>query len=290
MEGVPMLERLTMVRPDTGLPVGTITFMLSDIRDSVRLWEADPDAMDRALFRHDWIVEHGVAEYRGMIIRSRGEGDSCFAVFTLAADAVAAALAIQQTLVAETWETPAPLQVRLALHTGDARRRRGDYYGSSVNRCARLRALAHGGQVLVSEVTAALVRRSLPPEVNLYDLGTHCLRGFDRVERVFQLVHPSLPASFPPLVCPDGHPIHLTTIEVARELRLSPKRVRQLAADGKLPAHRLDGGWLFAREEIDGWFRARRNRYEREQVQPSRGQVSVPANRSSHVELAHAGT
>jgi excisionase family DNA binding protein len=284
-----MVERLTMVRPDTGLPVGTTTFLLSDIRDSVRLWEADPDAMERALFRHDWIVEHGVAEYRGTIIRSRGEGDSCFAVFALAADAVAAALAIQQTLVAETWETPGPLQARLALHTGDARRRRGDFYGSSVNRCARLRALAHGGQVLVSEVTQELVRRSLPPEVDLYDLGTHRLRGFDRVERVFQLVHPSLPVSFPPLVCPDDHPIYMTTVEVARELRLSPKRVRQLAADGKIPAHRLDGGWLFAREEFDSWLRARRNHYEREQVQSSRAQVSVPNSPSAHVALAHAG-
>jgi class 3 adenylate cyclase len=155
MEDASMFDRLTMTAPDTDLPIGTVTFLLSDIRDSVRLWEADPDAMERALVRHDWIVEHSVAEHNGTIIRSRGEGDSHFAVFAQAADA---ALTIQQTLVAEMWATPAPLQVRLALHTGDAGWRRGDYYGSSVNRCARLRALAHGRQVLVSKATEELVR------------------------------------------------------------------------------------------------------------------------------------
>ena len=155
MEDASMLDRLTMAARVVELPIGTITFLLSDIRDSVRLWEADPDAMEQALVRHDWIVEHGVAEYDGTIIRSRGEGDSHFAVFSQAA---AAALAIQQTLIAEMWATPEPLQVRLALHTGDAGWRRGDYYGSSVNLCARLRALAHGEQILVSKATEELVR------------------------------------------------------------------------------------------------------------------------------------
>src|SRR5919202_5738308 len=132
------------------LPTGTVTFLLTDIAGSTRLWEQDAAAMRQALARHDALVEATVAEQGGQVIRPRGEGDSRFAVFARATDALAAAAALQQALYAEPWPTSAPLRVRLALHTGEADLRAGDYYGTVVNRCARLRAVAHGGQSLVS--------------------------------------------------------------------------------------------------------------------------------------------
>jgi excisionase family DNA binding protein len=265
-----MLQRPHANMIDTDLPIGTVTFLLTDIRDSVRLWETDPDAMESALACHDQIIDHGVSRHHGMIVRPRGEGDSRFAVFARAAHAVASALAIQRALVSEPWMVSAPLQVRVAVHTGQSGWRRGDYYGSSVNRCARLRDLAHGGQILVSQATEELVRCSLPVGAELRNLGQHRLRGFYRAERVFQLVHPNLPADFPPLAGPNDRPTFLTAAEVARELRLGQERVRRLAAVGRLPAYRLDRSWIFDRDDIDTWLRGRRNGCLRQLEHPLR--------------------
>src|ERR671933_2464492 len=131
------------------LPTGTVTFLFTDIAGSTALWEQQPAAMRLALARHDELVEAIVAQHAGTVIRPRGEGDSRFAVFARATDAVTCAAALQQAFWAEPWSTPTPLRVRMALHTGEADLRAGDYYGSAVNRCARLRAVAHGGQTLV---------------------------------------------------------------------------------------------------------------------------------------------
>src|SRR5919199_786336 len=125
------------------LPTGTVTFLFSDIQGSTALWDQDPQAMRLALAHHDALVEAIVAQHAGTVVRPRGEGDSRFAVFARATDAVAAAAALQQAFSAEPWPTPTPLRVRMALHTGEADLRDGDYYGSAVNRCARLRAVAH---------------------------------------------------------------------------------------------------------------------------------------------------
>src|SRR6266542_1364909 len=135
------------------LPTGTVTFLLTDVEGSTRLWEEHPDATARALVQHDAIVEFLAEQYRGRTVKPRGEGDSRFCVFARATDAVAAALAIQRALLAERWPTPEPLWVRMALHTGEAELRGGDYHGAAANRCARLRAIAHGGQVLASRTT-----------------------------------------------------------------------------------------------------------------------------------------
>jgi class 3 adenylate cyclase len=125
--------------------------------------------MGAALARHDALIERLVAEHDGQVVRPRGEGDSHFAVFARASDALAAACAAQIALVAEHWPLTEPLRVRMAVHTGEADLRLGDYYGPAVNHCARLRAVAHGGQVVVSAVTADLVREALPTEVSLRD-------------------------------------------------------------------------------------------------------------------------
>src|SRR4051812_30845681 len=114
------------------LPTGTVTFLFTDIEGSTQLWERYPDQARAALVRHDQIIEDIVARHEGSLVRPRGEGDSRFAVFSRATDAVAAAAAMQQALYSEPWLTPTPLRVRVALHTGEAELREGDYYGSAV--------------------------------------------------------------------------------------------------------------------------------------------------------------
>jgi predicted ATPase/class 3 adenylate cyclase len=182
-----------------GLPTGTVTFLLTDVEGSTRLWEQYPDGMRSALARHDELIEHLVREHGGAVVRPRGEGDSRFAVFAQASGAIAAAAAIQLALRQERWTLPEPLLVRMAVHTGEADLRDGDYYGSAVNRCARLRSIAHGGQVLVSSVTASLVREQLQAGVVLRRLGIHALRGLSEPESIFELRHPLLSDQFPPL-------------------------------------------------------------------------------------------
>src|SRR5205823_13057518 len=152
------------------LPVGTLTFLFTDVEGSTRLWEQYPEGMRVALARHDALIEGHVDAHDGVLVRPRGEGDSRFAVFARASDAVAAACAIQVALVHEAWALPEPLRVRIAIHTGEGDLRLGDYYGPAVNHCARLRATAHGGQVLVSMVTADLVREALSPGLGFRDL------------------------------------------------------------------------------------------------------------------------
>lgn len=181
------------------LPTGTVTFLMTDIEGSTWLWEQHPAAMRRALARHDALALAVVSENAGSLLKSRGEGDSLFAVFGRATDAVRAACALQQALTAENWPPEAPLRVRIALHTGEAEGSEGDYYGPAVNRCARLRGLAHGGQVLISEVTQSLVQDDLPAGAEIQNLGTHKLPGLSRAEQVFGLAHPDLPGRFPPL-------------------------------------------------------------------------------------------
>jgi predicted ATPase/class 3 adenylate cyclase/Tfp pilus assembly protein PilF len=180
-------------------PSGTVTFLLTDIEGSTRLWLQHPDAMRHALARHDTLLTACIEGHGGKLLKQRGEGDSGFAVFARATDAVAAALELQRALAREAWPTETPLQVRVALHTGEAELQEGDYYGPAVNQCARLRAVGHGGQTLLSQTTAALAREELPAGVSLRDLGAHRLKDLQRAEPIFQLVHPELPAEFPPL-------------------------------------------------------------------------------------------
>jgi class 3 adenylate cyclase len=176
------------------LPTGVVTFLLTDIEGSTRLWEREPDAMREALVRHDALVLAYVRRLNGHVVKSKGEGDSVFAVFRHARDAVAAALVLQCALTAERWATSTPIRVRMAIHTGQIQLRDGDYYGPTVNRCARLRALAKGGQVLLSGVVAQLTRDQLPSGASLQDLGTQQLKDLSAPERVWQLTHPKLAA------------------------------------------------------------------------------------------------
>lgn len=181
------------------LPSGMLTFLFTDIEGSTVLWEQHPEQARTALKRHDEIVEDVVSRHNGVLVRPRGEGDSRFAVFARATDAVLGAAALQKALHTEPWQTPAPLRVRMALHTGEADLRDSDYYGSVVNRCARLRSAAYGGQTLLSGVTYNLVFDVLPSGLELRDLGEHSLKDLQRPEHIFQLNVAGVPSEFPPL-------------------------------------------------------------------------------------------
>jgi class 3 adenylate cyclase/tetratricopeptide (TPR) repeat protein len=164
------------------------SFVLTDIVESVSLWERDPDQMAEAVARHDAIISREVSTANGTLVRSKGEGDSTFSVFSHPAEAVAAAAAIQGVVCAEEWPSATPLRIRAGVHTGDAEPRDGDWYGPAVNRAARLRALADGGQTLLSGVTAGLVADQLPGHSRLLYRGRRILRGIERPEEVWEIV------------------------------------------------------------------------------------------------------
>ncbi|HEY3232554.1 MAG TPA: NB-ARC domain-containing protein, partial [Roseiflexaceae bacterium] len=189
------------------LPIGTVTFLFTDIAGSTRLWEQHNDTMSAARARHHAMLREAVESYQGVVFKTVGDG--VYAVFGSASDALAAAVAAQRAIHAEPWATAEPLRVRLALHTGVAEPRGGDYFGPPLNRVARLLAAAHGGQILLSLVTAELVRDQLPPDLTLRDLGVHRLRDLSRPEQIFQLVAPDLPADFPLLNTLDRRPHNL---------------------------------------------------------------------------------
>jgi predicted ATPase/class 3 adenylate cyclase len=176
-----------------------LTLLLTDIEGSTALWDRDRDAASVAVRRHEAIISREVGANQGVLIRSRGEGDSTFSVFAHPREAAVAALAITRALAAETWPAEARIRARAAIHAGEVEVRDGDVFGTPINRCARLRALAHGGQVVVSAVVAERLAGSAPEGVSFRDLGVHGLRGLARPERVFQLIHADIDADFPPL-------------------------------------------------------------------------------------------
>ncbi len=190
-------------------PAGIITFMFTDIEGSSHLWEQSPEAMKSALANHDAILRQAVADRRGYMVKTTGDG--CLAAFETVADALAAALTAQQALQAETWQwiQPYALRVRIGIHTGEAEQRAGDYFGPVLNRTARLMSVGHGGQILVSAATAALGRDFLPAQTQLVDLGEHRLKDLARKEHIYQLVHPALQSVFPPLKSLDAYPNNL---------------------------------------------------------------------------------
>jgi predicted ATPase/class 3 adenylate cyclase len=200
------------------LPTGTVTFFFTDLEVSTRLWDQEPDAMRAALARHDAILRDAVAVHGGQVVKGRGDG--VHAVFATADDAIGAAVDAQVAMSAESWDVSEPLRVRIGIHSGAAELRGGDYFGSVVNRAARLEAVAHGGQIVCSQATADLVRDSLPASVELVDLGDHTLRDLARRERVFQVAHPDLAREFAPLASLDAFggnlPVHVTSF-VGRE-------------------------------------------------------------------------
>nr|WP_232065058.1 BTAD domain-containing putative transcriptional regulator [Mycobacterium cookii] len=173
----------------------TVTFLLTDIEGSTAAWEADAGAMAAALARHDDLVQQVVTSRAGRLIKTRGEGDATFSVFERASAAAAAAIELQEAISHEPWGLQEPMRIRVALHTGEVELRDGDYFGRAVNRAARLRSLAIGGQILCSGAIAELVVDSLPDDVVLADVGMRQLKNLARPEHVFEL---RLETSAPP--------------------------------------------------------------------------------------------
>src|SRR5437667_7929399 len=181
------------------LPSGTVTFRFTDIEGSTRLWEEQPDTMRLTLARHDALLRAAIETNGGTVFKTIG--DAFCAAFPTASQALEAALSAQQSLhqVKAGVGSDLMLKVRMALHTGAADQRDGDYFGQPLNRVARLLAVGHGGQVLLSRTTYDLTHDTLPSGSTLKDLGEHRLRDLSRPEPLFQLLHPSLPSDFPPL-------------------------------------------------------------------------------------------
>ena len=179
------------------LPVGTVTFLFTDIVGSTTLWEAQRDAMRISLARHDALLRQCIEQHGGYVVKTTGDG--FHAAFGNASDAIEAAIAGQKAIHAEPWSEAAPIRVRMALHTGAAELRDRDYYGPTVNRAARLAALGHGGQTLLSQVSHDLCRDLAPSGVTFKLLGEHKLKGLTRWEAVYEVCHSTLPQSFPPL-------------------------------------------------------------------------------------------
>ena len=202
----------------------------------------------------------------GVVVTSRGEGDSVFACFGSAVSAVEAAGGCQLRLHEETWPPGAALKVRMGLHTGEARVRDGDYVEHApINRCARVKAAAHGGQVLVTGRTRDLVERRLGGGLGLRRLGRFRLRDLSEPELIYQLTHDDLPADFaPPATVRVGNlPLQLTSfVGRAEELRAVARALDRsrlvtltgvggvgktrlaLVAAGQLVPHFADGAWL----------------------------------------------
>lgn len=175
------------------LPTGTVTLLLADVEGSTRLWQSQPQEMTAAVARLDSTLTDLLTAHGGVRPVEQGEGDSFVAAFSRASDAVVCALDLQRAPLA-------PIRLRIGVHTGQVQLRdEGNYIGPTINRTARLRDLAHGGQTVVSGATEQLVADWLPEDAWLSDLGRHELRDLPRAEQVWQLCHPDLRNEFPPL-------------------------------------------------------------------------------------------
>jgi predicted ATPase/class 3 adenylate cyclase len=209
----------------TSLPSGVVTFLLSDVEGSTRMWERDEDVMQAAIARHYELLDAAITLHGGVRPIEQGEGDSVVGAFTRPADGVAAALDVQRAFAEEPWPEGAALRIRVALHTGEAQLRRKDYYvGRAIIRCARLRAIAHGGQTILSSATRDLVADRLPDGATLRDLGSHRLKDLGQPEHVWQVCHPDLDNDFPSLrslaAVASNLPAQLTSF-VGREAELA---------------------------------------------------------------------
>ncbi|MCE9557554.1 MAG: tetratricopeptide repeat protein [Armatimonadetes bacterium] len=247
------------------IPSGTVTFLFTDIEGSTKLWESHPELMRTSLARHDAIVRHAIQSSNGHVFKTIG--DAFCAAFATAPAALDAALNAQIALKSESWPGATPVRVRMAIHTGAVENRDEDYFGPPLNRVVRLLSTAHGGQTLLSQTTFDLVRDFLPQDASILDLGIHQLKDLARPEQVFQLLHPALPAEFPPLRSlsnqPNNLPQQLTTF-IGREKEvedlqalLKKNRLLTLSGSGGTGKSRLslqiaanvleefpDGAWL----------------------------------------------
>jgi class 3 adenylate cyclase len=245
-------------------PTGTVVLLFTDIEGSTRLWETDAAAMSVMLARHDALLRQAIEDQGGRVFKT--VGDAFCAAFDRASDALAAALDAQRSIqgspshATETAvdraddfaqgraESNLP-PVRMVLHAGAVEARGGDYFGRALNRAARLLAIGHGGQILLSRSMFDLAAEDLPADIALRDLGFHRLKDLDEPEQVYQVVAPALRADFPPLrsLNAERHnlPLQLTSfIGRQRELAELGRRLAATCArarSGSSPCSRRDG-------------------------------------------------
>jgi predicted ATPase/class 3 adenylate cyclase len=204
------------------IPNGTVTFAFTDIEGSTRRWERHGVAMEDAVRRHDALMRASIHAHDGHVFKTIG--DAFCAAFSRPENAVAAMLDAQFRLATADFSAVDGLRVRAAIHTGTTDEREGDYFGTVVNRVARLLSIAHGGQVLISGATAQLLHGDLPADATLRDLGEHRLKDLVKPERVYQLIAPGLPEEFPSLrsleALPNNLPAMLTSF-IGRETELA---------------------------------------------------------------------
>jgi predicted ATPase/class 3 adenylate cyclase len=207
----------------------TFTFLFTDIERSSELWEMHPQAMARALAQHDDLLRGVFEEYGGHVFKT--VGDAFCVSYPNTRAAISAAVSAQRGLATAAWEETGPLRVRMAVHCGEAEQRDDDYFGPTLNRVARVLAVGHGGQTLLSAVAAESARATLPTEISLRDLGERRLKDLSQPEHIFQLVIQDLPDSFPPLrsleFLPNNLPAQVTSF-VGREREMA--EVKRLSA------------------------------------------------------------
>lgn len=199
-------------------PSGTVTFLFTDIEGSTKRWEHRRDEMNAALARHDAVLRSAIEQQGGYVFKT--VGDAFCAAFPTAIDAFQAAVQGQRSVGQIDWGEIGPLRVRMALHTGTAEERDGDYFGPPVNRVARILSAGYGGQTLLSAATQELVRDQMPPDTELRDLGEHRLKDLLRSEHIYQLVAPDTLSDFLPIKSLDSRPNNLprlTTPLIGRE-------------------------------------------------------------------------
>ena len=203
-------------------PTGTVTFVFSDIEGSTIRWDSNREAMQAAVRRHDELMHAAIDGNGGFVFKT--VGDAFCAAFGAAEQALAATLQAQRSIGVDDWDAVGGLRVRMAIHTGIADERNDDYFGPTVNRVARLLAIGHGGQVLVSGAARALIEERLTPHMSLLDLGMHRLKDLSTPEHVFQLGADGLASEFPPLrsldAVPNNLPAQLTAL-IGREDELA---------------------------------------------------------------------
>jgi Adenylate cyclase, family 3 (some proteins contain HAMP domain) len=185
---------LTAPGPVNGdlLPDGVVTFLMTDVVESTPIWLQKRAQMYAAMKRHDQLLTTAIESNGGVVLKERGEGDSFFAVFLRATDAVAAAFDAQKALMSEPWTDRIPISVRMAVLTGEADAQDRDYRAPAVNRCAKLRRRAVGNQILVSQATYSIVADILRDDIRLVSVGQRRLEGHDRDEEVYVVQHPDL--------------------------------------------------------------------------------------------------
>ena len=179
------------------LATQTLTFLFTDIEGSTALLRRLGDAYAEVLTAHRRLIRAGLAAHDGKEIDT--QGDAFFAVFASPSACAAAAIEMQRALVSHPWPADGRVQVRMGVHSGEASETPAGLVGLDIHRSARIAAVGHGGQILVSETAAALLRDSLPADASLKDLGLHRLKDLGRPEHIFQFEADGLPAAFPPL-------------------------------------------------------------------------------------------